>query len=881
MTSSPADPGSRGRRRVPRRDAGRSAELDEEIASHVDLRVEELIAAGWSEPDARAEAERRFGAESTRRQLHEAARRKERVLGAREWLERRWQDGRYAWRQLRRSPGYSLAAILTFALGIGAHATMFGLVDRLLLRAPAGIVAPEDVYGLDTRAHDGPSEYTRTSMSYPSFQDLERSATNFAALAAQTYPQAIALGRGAQARSVKGLLVSGGYFPMLGVRAALGRLLGPGDDVPTAAGNVVVLSHRLWRNEYGEDPGVLGRRIQLGTGWFTIVGVPQNGFTGVDLEPADVFVPLNAADAPRFPLDTWRTMRRMQLLRVRGRLRAGVAPAAAAAQATAIYRAGEAAGGQSAERDRLQLDPIIPARSANIPAASRVAFVLGVVSLLVLLMACVNVANLLLTRILRRRPEITLRMALGITRGRLFTQLLSESLLLAVLGGAAALLLVATGGRLLQHLLLDDYAWPQSPVDAHVFLFTALVTLLVGVSTSLLPALRAAPADLAHELRSGMRAASPTRTRQVLLVLQATAAVVLLTGTGIFVRSFVNGSRLRTGMDADRLLLVSTDLGAAGFSDAQANDVLRTMLEELSRMPGIEHAALVEGMPYRSYLSTTVALPGRDTIPELHNAEVRMMAVSSEYFETAGTRLLRGRAFASQDGRNTAIVNDVLARVLWPDADPIGQCIDIGMTHLGEKGLHCSTVVGVAESTRSPRLGDDAPGPQLYVPEQAGRGISGLRALLVRPAGDAFASVRVIHERLQSVAPELPLVDVVPMSTLLAGDTRPARLGAVLFGLFAALAILLSAVGLFGVMSCVVGERLHELSIRVALGARQGRILGSVLGRAPFITAQPVCSSASCSSASRATSCNLSSSTLLPAILSCSLSPQLPCWSWR
>ncbi|HEX6630929.1 MAG TPA: ABC transporter permease, partial [Gemmatimonadaceae bacterium] len=576
-------------------------DVDDELAFHFAEQAAELEARGLAPDAARAEAARRFGdVHHYRRELraidrgHAAAHRRADLRDA------TMHDLRHALRGLRRNPGFALAVVLTLALGIGANATMFGLVDRLILRAPAHVVAPEDLRRVMMRYVYRGESGVNDVQSYPTLQDMRTGVPALAHVAG--YGGATpSLGRGADARPVRATVVSGDYFALLGTRPELGRLLQPADDERGSAPAAVV-SHGFWQRHFAGDPNVVGRVLQLDRVTYTVVGVAPPGFVGLEGRgAAEVWLPL----VPRALASGDTTALReygWQWLTIVGRLRPGASDAQAMAQATTVFRSPANPDADTTARAVVRsvlpratlakgADEVIPGDGT---AQARVAVLLAGVSLLVLLIACANVANLLLARALQRRREIAVRLALGVSRGRLAAQLVTESLLLALAGGAAALLVVHWGGLLVRGLLLGDVAWEGSPVDARVLAFTAAATIATGLLAGLVPALQASRPSLTSALRGGAREGGGrrSRTRATLLVAQAVLSVVLLVGTGLFVRSLVRVGNERLGLDVNQVLVGTMRLRGLGYEPERVDATFREMAERVREVPGVRGAAL-------------------------------------------------------------------------------------------------------------------------------------------------------------------------------------------------------------------------------------------------------------------------------------------------
>jgi putative ABC transport system permease protein len=819
-----------------RRPARAVADMDDEIRFHLDMRVAQLVARGWPHDAAVAEAQRLFGPlPEMRRSLHAAARRREEILTMADKLDALRYDVGYALRQIRRSIGLSAAVIATFALGIGANATMFGIIDRLMLRPPAHIREPDTLQRVELRRKWRNEEYTITGFSYPVYLHFRDRVPAFSSVAMHTYSNSWSLGLGANARRIKGTMVSGTYFGTLGVRPALGRPILPGDDVPPNGSPVAVIGYGLWQREFAGERSVIGRPISLGNHQFTIIGVAPRGFVGTGSQPIDVWIPVTAGEGFRFAGEKWMTDRTSMWLSVVARVRPGVSDAVATAQLTAAYRAGELAGGakQPDTTSLGQMTSVLPSRQRTLSPERRVAALLGAVSVLVLLIACANVANLLLVRAFSRRREIAVRLALGISRLRLVRQLVTEAVILAFAGGLAAMVVVRWGGAFVQGVLLSDYAWPDSPIDGRVLAFTVAATILVGLITGLVPAVQGSDPHLSHTLREGTRGSglSRSRTRAILLLLQAAVSVVLLVGTGLFVRSLRNVNGVNLGVDVNRLLIGTIDLRSVGIDSAAADDYFDRAKENASRLPGVAAVTLADAAPFGEWsLGMELSVPGLDSLPE-HSESPYRSIVAPNYFATVGTRIVQGRAFSDADARPGAapvvIVNEAVARWIWPGKSAVGQCVRVG-----EKTEPCSEVIGVAQNTHRSEIAQDAEPLQVYQPLGSAKGDARARVLVVRPSGsDPDALIEPVRRVMQTAVAGVPFANVRPMRDSLAGELRPWQLGATMFAVFGLIALILSSLGLYSVVAYTVAQRMHEMGVRVALGAQVADIRRLVLAQ--------------------------------------------------
>ncbi len=827
-------PGLRRLFRLVGRRAPIEQEIDSELEFHLQTETDALVARGMSPGAAAAEAYRRFGdVGRTRAQLariDRGLRQQERRVSR---LEDLFQDIGYALRGFRRQPGFAGMVVLTLGLGIGANATMFGVVDRLLLKPPAAVVEADRVVRLQlSESEPGMGSWTNESMAWLTYTDQRDHAAYFSGIAAYTIQPGMPLGRGTQAAKARVVVATASYLRLLGVRPALGRFYGEGEDQPGAGVPVAVLSWRFWQNRFGGDQSVLGREVFLGSQTYRIIGVTPKGFNGVDLEAVDAWLPFHAAAPDLVGKGAeWRTTYNWQWIRVLARLKPGVSRTQASDEANRIQRAAVATVPNVDHNARSALVPLQGFEREAVPhARERVALWLASVALAVLLVVCANVANLLLARAAGRRREIAVRLALGIGRGRLIRQLVVESLLLALGGGAVAILIARWGGALLRATLLPDVSWVDGPLDWRVVGVAAVATLLTGLLTGVAPAIQASRPALTSALRSGAAdAASPrSRLRAGLLIAQTTLSLVLLIGAGLFVRSLWRVVNTDIGYEPKNLVVADIDLNLAGYGKPAQFEFYAQALERFRRMPGLQQASLGLNSPFWTMNSTRFRLTDRDSTPRLPEGGPYYNGVTPEYFATLGMRLVRGRGFNAGDragAPQVIVINQRLADVYWPNRDPLGQCVKVGVD-----SVPCAQVIGVVATARVNSI-QERPAAMYYVPleQSIRRGLNQDRMLFLRTSARPETVIPGIRSVLQGMAPNLPYANIRTFRSMMDPEIQPWRMGAVMFGLFGGLALLVAALGLYSVMSYTVVQRTHEFGIRSALGASSQRIVRSVL----------------------------------------------------
>jgi len=735
-------------------------------------------------------------------------------------MESVFQDLRYAARVLRRAPGFTLVAALTLALGIGANAAIFSLVNGLMFRPPAGIADPGRLV-LIGRSYDSAPRWD--AWSWPALRLIAREAQPFSGVAAYSLGQFI-LGRGDDVEPVMGQYVTGDYFGVLGVRPALGRLLGPEDALAPGAHPVVVLSHGLWLRRFGADPGVVGRTLAVGSAPYEIVGVAPSAFTGPDAlgAPPEIWVSgmQRTLGDGALPFDEWGA----SWLYAFGRLRDGASYEHAMAAMDAVSMRLRAAW-EGNEDMRVLLAGGIGLAPEERERSRGASLLLGGIAALVLLLTCANVGNLFLTRATGRATEIGVRQALGAGRGRLTRQLVTESLVLAVVAIVLAIPLVVGGSGILPLLFPVPLAVSVEP-DVRVYAFLALVGLAAGLLFGTAPAWIAARRDVARTLREGGTTGGRTRTRlrDTLVVGQLAISLGLVSGAALLGRSVLNAWSASPGFAPDNVLVGFVNLRSTGRYDPTAAVAFQDrLLAELDRFPGVASAAIASQAPVLGgHARSTVHPAERADDPEA-GYEAEYIVVTPGYFETLGIPVLRGRTFtpATEEPEPVAVVNEALARLFWPGQDPVGK-------ELVRRG-QATRVVGVVADVQMRTLRDRGR-PGVYYPYH--QEPQTLLVAHLRTAGPTASAVGGLRQAVASVDPEVPVTGISDLREGLARSLSDTRALGLLVTTFAGLALVISLVGLYGLIAHGVSQRTREMGIRIALGANGESLVRLVLGRA-------------------------------------------------
>lgn len=804
------------------------AELAEELRFHRQQLERDALLEGRDSAGAAMDARRKLGNVTLVRE----ASRDRWSLPVLDFLQ---QDVRYAFRGLRRSPAFTAAVMLTLGLGIGANVAMFGVVDRLMFRPFPYLRDPATVNRVYLQTTTSGRTSMQSNFAYARYLDLTGGSSSFAQSAGVAeWRLAIGDGDAARERQVAG--VSASFFGFFNVRPALGRFFDAAEDVVPRGANVSVLSYGYWQTEFG-GRNVLGQSLQVGPLMTTIVGVAPQGFVGVaENEAPAVFMPitafaygLNQGDAQTFATTySWTWMG------VVVRRRDGVSQEAASAELTNAFVRSRAAqrltnprvAPDSVAHPRAVAGPIKTAAGPGAALESKTLLWVSGVALIVLLIACANVANLQVARVLRRRREIAVRLALGMSRRRLAAQFITESFILAALGCVTGVVAAQPLAMMVQRLVAPDGARPGVLDDWRTIAAACVVAAGAGMLTSVGPALLAARGDLGATLRAGMRdgAYQRSRVQSALLILQGALSVALLVGAGLFVRSLDNVRSMPLGWNPEPVLIVTPNYRGLEMGVEERDAFRRRLLDEVRSMPGVVYAARVNALPFGTN-TQSLFVKGIDSVQAL--GRFNYQVTTPDYFKVLDTRIVRGRSFTANergDAGHVAVVSESMARVLWPGRDAIGQCMRVG-----SDTMPCTTVIGVAEDAVQNSINDNERLLYYMPDDQPPKTRPGNRILLRMRTRNAALEAERVRQAMQRLMPGPAYVTVAPLEDLVDTQRRSWRLGATMFVGFGVLALVVAAVGLYGVISYSVAQRKHELGVRIALGAQAGDIVRLVV----------------------------------------------------
>ena len=792
------------------------ADLGEEVQQFLDAAQAELVAEGLSPDEARRAARRRYG-------TAQAAREEVRRHGWENRLMGVLGDLRYGARLLGREPGFSVVAVLTLALGTGAATAIFSAVHPVLFQ-PLPYPDAARVLTISDRSPDDGA----VPVTFGTFLELAERNRTFAAMAAYKPWQPTVTG--GEPERLEGQRVSAAYFRVLGVGPGLGTGFAAADDVPGGE-NVVILAHGFWRRRFGADSTIVGRPVELDGAAFRVVGVMPEDFENIPPHPAQVWALLQY-DAS---LPSWEGREWGHHLRMVGRTMPGVPLSQARDDLERV------AASPTPERVRprwasMEDGVLVASLRDTVTEGSRpTLLVMAGAVVLLLMLAGVNLANLQLARGARRRGEMAMRAALGAGKGRLVRQLLTEGALLATLGGGLGLLFAWYGVGALA--ALSPPGLPRADrigLDGYAFGFAALVTACIGVVIGLLPVVAASRRNLASGLQEASRRTSGSHltTRRVLVMTEVGLAAVLLVGAGLLVRTMHRLSLLPAGFDAMDVVVMQVQTAGPRYRDDDAaHRFFELALDAVRAVPGVRAASVTSQLPLSGDLDIYGVRPEHDTRNEEGRAALRY-SVTADYFSTMGIPLVRGRALPDVPvgAAPSVVLSESLARALFPGRDPLGERV-----HVGRTDLPAHTVVGIVGDVAHVSLDADATEAayvtprEWYVADQA-------RWIVVRAGAATSALIPSLRQAIWSVDGDQPIVRVATMESVVARSEAQRRFGLVTLEVFAALALVLAAIGLYGVVSGSVTERWHEIGVRSALGASRRRIRGLVLGQGMWLT---------------------------------------------